>query len=397
MNKQEFVAEYAVERKNTDSVKWDGLKSTFNADDLLPLWVADTEFKAPKAAINALTKRVEHGAFGYSLTPQGYYDAYFKWQKERYGIELHEEWMRFGTGVVQSLSTLVSLLTQPKDSVMVLQPVYYPFMNVIKNNERNLVISDLKADEKGHYTMDLADIDAKMKEKDVKLLILCSPHNPVGRVWSEQELTDLLELCRQNQVLVISDEIHHDLLMGDEKFVSALSVKDGYYRDNLVVVDAPSKTFNMASLLNSHVIIANPQIRARYDRLFTRQEAPAGSILGKVAGQAAYEDGADWLSGLIETVKSNYEYVKQELTTAYPEIVVTELQATYLMWIDMSKVVAPKQLELFIKQKAGLAVDFGEWFGQAGKGHIRINLATTPANIERAVSSLLSALQEIQA
>lgn len=395
MNKQEFLAEYAVARKNTDSVKWDNLKETFDAEDLLPLWVADTEFKAPKEALEAMTKRIAHGAFGYSLTPDAYFEAYFKWQKERYGIELYREWMRFGTGVVQSLSTLVNLLTQKDDAVLVLQPVYYPFMKVIENNERKLVISDLK-NEAGIYSMDLADIEEKITEEQVKLLILCSPHNPVGRVWSETELAELLELCRQKQVLVIADEIHHDLLLTDKPFISALEVSEGKYRDNLVVVDAPSKTFNMAALQNSHVIIPNPQMRQRYDKLVERLAAPAGSILGKVAAAAAYEHGTSWLEGLLETIQANYDYVKENLTKAYPQIVISPLEGTYLMWIDLSAVVDPAKLEFFVKNKAGLAVDFGDWFGASGAGHIRINLATTPENIERAVTALLKALDENQ-
>lgn len=395
MNKQEFLAEYAVARKNTDSVKWDNLKETFDAEDLLPLWVADTEFKAPKEALEAMTKRIAHGAFGYSLTPDAYFEAYFKWQKERYGIELYREWMRFGTGVVQSLSTLVNLLTQKDDAVLVLQPVYYPFMKVIENNERKLVVSDLK-NEAGIYSMDLADIEEKITEEQVKLLILCSPHNPVGRVWSETELAELLELCRQKQVLMIADEIHHDLLLTDKPFISALEVSEGKYRDNLVVVDAPSKTFNMAALQNSHVIIPNPQMRQRYDKLVERLAAPAGSILGKVAAAAAYEHGTSWLEGLLETIQANYDYVKENLTKAYPQIVISPLEGTYLMWIDLSAVVDPAKLEFFVKNKAGLAVDFGDWFGASGAGHIRINLATTPENIERAVTALLKALDENQ-
>ena len=303
--------------------------------------------------------------------------------------------MRFGTGVVQSLSTLVNLLTQKDDAVLVLQPVYYPFMKVIENNERKLVVSELKH-EAGVYSMDLADIEAKITEEQVKLLILCSPHNPVGRVWSEVELAELLELCRQKQVLVIADEIHHDLLLTDKPFVSALEVSEGKYRDNLVVVDAPSKTFNMAALQNSHVIIPNPQMRQRYDKLVERLAAPAGSILGKVAAAAAYEHGDSWLKGLLETIQANYDYVKEKLTKAYPQIIISPLEGTYLMWIDLSAVVDPAKLEIFVKNKAGLAVDFGTWFGASGAGHIRVNLATTPENIERAVTALLKALDENQ-
>lgn len=396
MDKETFVKEYAVERQNTDAVKWDGLEAEFGASDLLPLWVADTEFKAPKAVLEAMVKRVEHGAFGYSMTPDAYFDAYFTWQKERYGIELHKDWLRFGTGVVQSLSTVIQFLTEENDAVMVMQPVYYPFMRVIENNHRKLVISNLKQVD-GNYVMDLEDMRQKMEANQVRALVLCSPHNPVGRVWSEAELEAVLELCRQEQVQVISDEIHHDLIMGKRPFVSALSIKDGYYRDNLVVLDAPSKTFNLAALQNSHVIIPNPQLRDRYDEHVAKLSSPAGSLLGKVAAQAAYSEGADWLAGFIKVVQANFDYVKTELTQAFPAIKVSDLEGTYLMWIDLSGVIAKEEVTDLVKKQAKLAVDFGDWFGQAGLGFIRLNLGTTPANIEKAVAALIKALKEKQA
>ena len=396
MDKETFVKEYAVERQNTDAVKWDGLEAEFGASDLLPLWVADTEFKAPKAVLEAMVKRVEHGAFGYSMTPAAYFDAYFTWQKERYGIELHKDWLRFGTGVVQSLSTVIQFLTEENDAVMVMQPVYYPFMRVIENNHPKLVISNLKQVD-GKYVMDLEDMRQKMEANQVRALVLCSPHNPVGRVWSESELEAVLELCRQEQVHVISDEIHHDLIMGKRPFVSALSIKDGYYRDNLVVLDAPSKTFNLAALQNSHVIIPNPQLRDRYDEHVAKLSSPAGSLLGKVAAQAAYSEGADWLAGFIKVVQANFDYVKTELTQAFPAIKVSDLEGTYLMWIDLSGVIAKEEVTDLVKKQAKLAVDFGDWFGQAGLGFIRLNLGTTPANIEKAVAALIKALKEKQA
>ncbi|AIR11195.1 MalY/PatB family protein [Ligilactobacillus salivarius] len=392
MEKEEFIKKYAVERRNTNSSKWDGLESQFGETDLLPLWVADTEFKVPEAARKALVERVEHGAFGYSLVPDSYYEAYFNWQKERYGIELHKDWMRFGTGVVQSLSTLIETLTVPGEAIMVLQPVYYPFMRVIENNNRKLVISEL-VNHDGHYEMDYGNIQKKMQENNVKLLIFCSPHNPVSRVWSEDELEKLLSICHDEKVRVIADEIHHDLIIGDKKFTSMLSIKDGFYRDNLVMVDAPSKTFNMASLLNSHVVIPNPQIRDLYDEVVGRLSAPQGSLLGRVAAEAAYREGAEWLDNMIEVIRDNFVYVRDELTKAFPKIKVSDLEGTYLMWIDLSALVPADKVEKLVKKQAKLAVDFGDWFGESGKGHIRVNLATTPENIKKAVSALVNALK----
>ncbi|WP_290033466.1 MalY/PatB family protein [Ligilactobacillus cholophilus] len=395
MNKDDFIKEYAINRENTDSVKWDGLKDRFGQTDLLPMWIADTEFKIPKQAQQAMQKRIEEGAFGYSFVDDGYYDAYFNWQKERYGIELHKEWVRFGTGVVQSLSTILQLLTQKDEAVMVLQPVYYPFMDVVKQNKRNLIVSNL-INNHGHYELDLDDMRQKMEENQVHVLIFCNPHNPVGRVWNETELTELLELCRQEQVILISDEIHHDLTIDGNKFVSTLNVRDGFYRDNLVVLDSPSKTFNMAGLLNSHVIIPNPQLMKRYDEYAAVTKAPTGSVMGRVAAQAAYTYGVDWLEGLQAVIASNYRYMRNEFKQELPEVVISPLEGTYLAWIDLSALIPEEDLEEVVQEKAKLAVDYGKWFGDAGKGHIRMNLATTPGNVEQAVQSLIQAIKDYQ-
>lgn len=392
MNKDEFLSEYAVERRNTCCVKWDDLKESFGEDGLLPFWIADTEFKIPKQAQKALEERVKHGVFGYSLTPKEYYEAYMNWQKKRYGTELHQDWIRFGSGVVQSISTFVQILTQPGDSVMILQPVYNPFAEVVKNTGRRLVVSELKnANEV--YSLDLADMERKIDEENVKLLIFCSPHNPVGRVWSAEELEEMLELCRNKQVRVIFDEIHHDLIVGKKPFVSGLSIRDGYYRDNLVVLDSTSKTFNMAAFDNSHVIVPNPQIMRKYDRFVEMQKTPNGNLLGKVAGEAAYRNGEEWLDGLLEVVRSNYAYVKEQLRSAFPEIICSELEGTYLMWINLEPVVSSADVEDVIKRDAKLAVDFGDWFGKGGAGHIRFNLATTPENVKKATEAMISAIR----
>lgn len=393
MNKEEFIRKYAVERKHTNSAKWDGLAEQFGKKDLLPLWVADTEFAIPQAAQDALIARVKQGAFGYSFIPQSYYNAYFDWQKRRYGTELHEDWMRFGIGVVNTLSTLVRAMTQSEDAVMVLQPVYYPFMKVIENNQRRLVVSYL-VEKDGEFYMDFDDIKAKMEANNVKLLVFCSPHNPVGRVWKPEELSQLLQLCREEQVMVISDEIHHDLIVGKQPFVSALSIDGGRYRDNIVMVDSPSKTFNMAALLGNNIVIPNPQLRARYDKQVQELSLPEATVMATTAGEAAYRTGDEWLENMLAVIRSNYEYVKKTLENVSPKIKVTDLQGTYLLWVDLSELVPPEKLDYFMVEKAGLAVDMGDWFGKAGRGHIRLNLATTPKIIYRAMQMLTKALKQ---
>lgn len=395
MNKEEFVRRYATNRQNTNSVKWDGLQSSFGESDLLPMWVADMEFKTPEAVRGALHQRIDEGVFGYSLTPDTYYDAYFKWQNRRYGIELHKDWVRFNTNVVQSLSNLVQLLTNPEDAVMVLQPVYYPFMDVIEKNKRKLVVSNL-VNNNGRYELDLDDMRQQIIDHQVRLMIFCNPHNPVGRVWTPQELENVLELCRQEQVLVIDDEIHHDLMIDGHQFTSMLNINDGFYRDNLVVVDSPSKTFNLASLWNSHVIIPNPQIMKRYDEYQQRMKHPGGSLLGQIAGEAAYREGEEWLEGLLATISDNYHMVCDQLSQKLPEAVVSPLEGTYLAWIDLSQLVSDDDLQTVVQDNAKLAVDFGRWFGEAGRGHIRLNLATVPENVQRAIQQLITAVREYQ-
>ena len=389
MKAKDFVEQFAVDRKNTHAVKWDGMTAKFGNNDLLPMWVADTEFKVPTAATTALEQRIQHGAYGYSIPDDDYFKAYANWQRERYGTELHSEWFRFGGSVVESISTLVQTLTMPGDAVMVMEPVYYPFMDVVEKNNRQLVVSELHRDGM-HYTMDPIAMQHEMNIRNVKVLLLCSPHNPVGRVWSEDELAQLLDICRMQNVIVIADEIHHDLLVEADKFTSVLSVQDGFYRDNVIMLDSPSKTFNMAALQNSHVVIPNPQLRERYDAYVDQLHASKGSLLGQVAAQAAYEDGADWLDGLLNTVRENYATVKDEL--ADYRVKVGELEGTYLLWIDMRPTVDPANLERFMIRQAQIAVDFGKWFGASGDGFIRMNLATTPANVKQAMKQLTAAL-----
>jgi cystathionine beta-lyase len=391
MNTADFVKKYQADRHQSDSVKWDGLQQEFGRSDLLPLWIADADFKSPQAVITALQKNVAQGVFGYSMTPKGFFAAYANWQRKHYQTELHPEWLRLGTGVVQSLSTLINILTQPQAAVMVLQPVYFPFMQVIKNNDRQLVVSKLTTVDH-HYEMDFTDIQRKITENHVRLLINCSPHNPVGRVWSEAELGKLLDLCREHEVLVISDEIHHDLLPGKKSFVSALSVKNGFYRDNLIVVDSASKTFNLAGLKNSQIIIPNPQLRMRYDAAIARLAAPAGTYLGQVAAQAAYQVGQEWLNGLLAVIRENFAKIK-ELEVFQPKIKVYDLEGTYLAWVDLTQVIPPNQLNQVLLNQAKLAVNTGEMFGPSGRGFIRINLATTPQMINETVSRLKKVIE----
>ncbi|MFC6200932.1 MalY/PatB family protein [Lactiplantibacillus nangangensis] len=396
MDQAAFIEKYATNRLNTNSLKWDALDERYGNKDLIAMWVADMEFKVPEQVTQALTERVAHGVYGYSFTPDSYYDAFFNWEEQRHGLTLKKDWIRFGTGVVNSLYALVNAYTQPGDGVLILTPVYYPFFNAVQDNHRQLVTSELRNDH-GSYSIDFDDVEAKIKANEVRLFIQCSPHNPVGHVWTEAEETKLLALCEQYHVLVVSDEIHQDLEIDPENhpFISALTVANQRFADNVIVLNSPSKTFNVACLLNSHVIIPNATLRQRYDDYSQMTNQTETNILGQTAGEAAYKYGAEWLDQILEIVRDNYHYLTTELAAHAPKIVVADLQGTYLTWLDIRPYVKPEYTREFIQDKCGLAVDFGEWFSANDKGFVRLNLATDPKYVHQAVQNICRCLDEL--
>lgn len=395
MEMQKFVDMYSVERRNTRCLKWDALEERFGDPNLVAMWVADMEFKAPKAVSEALVERAEHGVFGYSVTPDSYYEAYFNWQQKRHGIHLEKEWIRFSTGVVQELYNLVNIFTEEEDAVIIITPVYYPFHNAIRDTNRKLVRSEL-INEDGKYRIDFDDFEKQIAENNVKLFILCSPHNPVGRVWSEEELETVLEICKKHHVFVIADEIHQDIMLGKRKFISALNVKNRTYRDNLVVVTAPSKTFNLACLLNAHTIIPDEKIREKYDQGIKTINQTEKSLMGQIAAEAAYTHGEEWLESLLEVIRHNFNYLKNELEKHAPKAIVTELEGTYLAWIDLRPYVNCEETKEFIQDKCGLAIDFGEWFSDKCKGFVRLNMATDPKLVELGTQRVITELQKLE-
>src|SRR5690606_9681337 len=299
---------YAVERKGTNSLKWDALDVRFGDPDLVAAWVADMEFKAPEAVLDALHQRIAHGVFGYSFVPESFYEAFIDWEKRHHGYEVRKEWMRFSTGVVTALYWFVNAFTKPSDAVMILTPVYYPFHNAVKDTGRELVTCEL-VNENGNYLIDFDAFEKNIVDNDVKLFIHCSPHNPVGRVWTEKELKTILSICKKHDVIVVSDEIHQDLVMDGHKHIPSAIVNDGEFRDRLITVTAPSKTFNLAGLLTSFIIIENEQLRSEFDAYVKTVNQTEVNILGLVAAEAAYRNGQEWLDGLKAVIRHNYEHV----------------------------------------------------------------------------------------
>ena len=388
MKKQEFLKEYLVDRKNTNSLKWDALDVRYGDPDLISMWVADMEIKSPKEIIEALKNRCEHGVFGYSYASDEYYSALISWMKENHNFNIEKDWIRFSQGVVTAIYCFINIFTKINDSVLILTPVYYPFHNAVKDNNRKLITSDLINDN-GYFTINYEDVEKKIIENDVKLFIQCSPHNPAGRVWKEDELRKILEICKKHNVLVVSDEIHQDLVLKGNKHIPAATVDNCKYADNIITVNAASKTFNLAGLTHSNIIISNPKIRENFDLEFKKINQTEVNILGMLATQVGYEKGKEWLENLIDLIQDNYDYLRSELNKNIPDIIVTPLEGTYLAFLDLRKIISVNEVKNFIQDKARLAIDFGEWFGDSFKGFIRLNLATDPEIVKKAVSNII--------
>ena len=395
MQKEKFLKEYLVERKGTYSLKWDALDKRFGNADLISMWVADMEIKAPKEVIEALKERCEHGVFGYSYVSDEYYNSVINWLKEKHNYEIKKEWLRFTNGVVTAIYCFVNIFTKVDDAILILTPVYYPFHNAVKDNNRKLITCDLKNTD-GYFTIDYDEVEKKIVENNVKLFIQCSPHNPAGRVWKEEELAKILEICKKHNVLVISDEIHQDIIMKGYKHIPSAIVANGKYADNLITISAASKTFNLAGLIHSNIIISNDELRKKYDEEIKKINQTEINILGMLATQVAYEKGSEWLENVKEIIEDNFNYLKTELNKHIPEITITNLEGTYLVFLDLRKIIPIDKVKEFIQDKCNLAIDFGEWFGASFKGFIRINLATDPEIVKKAVENIITEYKKLK-
>lgn len=378
-----------INRKNTNSTKWDGQTATYGEEGLHAMWVADMDFQVPSCVQKALHQYVDMGAFGYYKIPDTYYQACIDWEAENHDYKMQKEWIRFSPGVVSGFNWIVQFITNPEDAVIVMTPVYYPFLNAVKNNNRKLITSDLVNND-GIYTIDFVDFEQKIINNNVKLFILCSPHNPVGRVWTEEELKKTLEICRKHRVFVISDEIHQDLTY-NVKHIPSFSVSN--YDDMMISIMAPSKTFNLAGAQNSQVIIPNEHLRERWDQYTNGIRVISGNAFGYIAAEAAYRGGKEWLEEVKVQIVKNYTFLCEEFKEHLPQVIISPLEGTYLSWIDLSTCVAPGQMKEFIQGKCRLAVDYGGWFGgERFDGFIRLNLATSFENVKITADAIINNL-----
>ena len=382
-----------VERRQTDCLKWDALAQRFGDPDLIAMWVADMDFSAPQVVLDAMHARIDHGAFGYQKPAPGWKEAFIRWEAERHGWQVEPGWIRFVPGVVPALYWLIHAFTSPGDACLIQTPVYYPFFHAIRDTGRRLVECEL-VQTGGVYGIDFARLEQDIVSQDVKLFILCSPHNPVGRVWTRQEIETLWAICERHDVLVISDEIHHDIVTGSRKHVPTGLVAGTSPR--FAMLTSASKTFNLASLENAMLVIPDAGLQRRYDT-FTRSFHPAdGNLLGYVAVEAAYRQGGPWLEALLKEIRANEAYLRDLFARALPEVIVSPLEGTYLLWMDLRTLVPAGEQETFMKQACGIAVDYGSWFGKCGEGHVRLNLATPRWRVEEVGRRIVEAACRIR-
>ncbi len=374
-------------RENSNCEKWDGLQNEYGRSDLLPVWVADMDFEAPNCVKVALQNAVDYNVYGYYCLPDSFYDSIIFWEREYQDYEIQREWIRFIPGVVPAIYWLVQMWSQENESVLVMPPVYYPFMNSIKETGRRMVKCPLIKNSQDHYSMDLELFEKLIQKEQVKVFILCSPHNPVGRVWTKTELQEVLDICKKYHVYVIADEIHQDIIMEGYQKITAATC--GPYDDILITLTSASKSFNLAGFQFAYAIIPDDTMRARYDQMARRLHFTESNNFAYIATEAAYRGGRGWLESLCEQVEENYQYLKNRLSRELPQISIAPLEGTYLAWVDISKYVIANEVRNVVMNKCRLAVDFGEWFGGLEYSqYIRINLATSKENIAEVVKRL---------
>ncbi|RED63871.1 MalY/PatB family protein [Cohnella lupini] len=362
-----------IDRTGTASYKWDQSEKLFGRPDILPLWVADMDFEAPKEVVEAITRRAEQGIYGYTVRTQSFYDSIVGWLSRRHGWNIEQDWISSSPGVVPALSLMVLAFTEPGDGIILQSPVYYPFYDVIKMNGRTVVDNPLILED-GRYSIDFGLLEQQAKA-GAKMLLLCSPHNPGGRVWTREELTRIGGICSKYGVLVVADEIHHDLVFSGRKHVPYASISEEFSQHSVTCI-APSKTFNLAGLQTASVIIPNEEIRRKYNALLKTLSIHMESYFGLTAIESSYTHGDEWLDQLLEYIEGNLNAFSEFIKERLPQVKVIIPEGTYLVWMDCTAISdKPQELKRLMFNEAGVAFSEGSVFGKQGEGYLRVNLA----------------------
>ena len=380
-----------IDRSTTNTVKFGGLETAFGNKDLIPLWVADMDFLSPPCIIDALKERVNHGVFGYTRPGDDYFATIVNWLQKRHQWTIEKEWITFVPGVVKGFAFVIDAFTEKGDNIIIQPPVYHPFRLVAEALGRTVVNNELVL-ENGEYKIDFDEFRKAIQDNNCKLFIFSNPHNPGGRVWSPEELKRIAEICSENNVLVVSDEIHSDLALPGYRHTPFASVSQ-LAADNCITLMAPSKTFNIAGIVSSFAVTSNEKIRSKYLNYLVPRELNQGTIFAFTATTAAYDGGGEWLDQLLEYLQGNISFVDEYLKKNIPQIKAMIPQASFLVWLDCRELNLNQSelVKLFI-EKAGLALNSGTMFGPGGEGFMRLNVGSPRSVIEKALNNLKKAV-----
>ena len=392
MSTIDFTETYYIDRRGSHSRKWDGQHLKFNRTDLLPLWVADMDFMPPQCIQEAICTYVKAQPLGYTMTNPKYLEAVIDWYKRRHNCILSKDWLTNAPNVITGIMWCIGAFTKPNDAIVVLSPVYGAFDTSASDAQRQIIAIPMKRSDDNRYTVDYEAFETAITKHDVKLFIHCNPHNPVGHVWTENEMDRLFSICERHKVLIISDEIHQDLITGPTPFTPTLSVCNGVYKDNIIAMSSVSKSFNMASLHQAEVIIPNEGLRNQYTAYKAQVYHTDADVIAETAIAVAYThpEAEAWLTDVLAVIRENYEYLCRELCTALPQIRISPMDGTYLAWIDFGAYVKAEDMHDLFENKCRIVPSFGEWFG--GENYItfvRLNLATSLENIKTATHNII--------
>ena len=381
----------AIDRRNTNCSKYDGMEASFGRNDLLPLWIADMDFPVPEAVTEALKKRAEHPVYGYNIFPEGYFEAFASWTERHHHWRPQSAWVCHTPGVLTALSTAILAFTEPGDPVLIQPPVYFPFQSTLEALGRTVLNNQLLYED-GHFSIDFADFEEKAKT--AKMFIFCSPHNPSGRVWKKEELERIEAICRENDLLVFSDEIHCDIVYQPNTHTVFANLSE-WASEHSIIAMAPSKTFNLAGLEMSHITIPNKALREKFQYLLRfAPHVPNGNSSGIAAAQAAYAQGEEWYQELMAYLTGNIEFLDEALKKWIPQVTLVRPESTYIPLLDMEGLhMDSQELWDFMIQEAGAALHAGRTFGAGGECFMRINIGTQRANLELFVERLRAAPQ----
>lgn len=382
-----------IDRSNNHAAKWEEMGNKFISNDLWPMWIADMDLKTAPVIIDAMREKLEQGIFGYVYRPASYYQSAADWIERRFDYKIDPKTLINSPGVVPTLSILVRLMTKADEKVLIQSPVYYPFSSVVKENGRELVVNELVKDEAGYYTIDFEDFEKKVSDEKVKLFIMCSPHNPVGRVWKREELQKMSELCLKYNVRVIADEIWRDIIMPEHKHIPAASLSKEI-EHNTITCFSPTKTFNIAGLQASFATLPREEEWKMLDEELGRLDVKRNSPFSLVGFEAAYTKGEEWLEELLIHLDGNMDYVVNFVKERIPEVKVRKPEGTYLMWLDFSGLnMTKEELSMFMQKEAKIALDDGFWFGENGAGFERMNIACPRYMVEEGMNRIENAVK----